>query len=150
MDSSPQSFELEELKQAFHMLTSVSEKMESSYERLKGQAEELKQELFEKNARLLVSLQERQRLEGFLEGILQNLPVGILVTDKEGRVRLANQMARDALDRSQNDLAGVKYTAFEILRQIPLRSGGVAREEEGQVRIQLLRLLFERVRGGGG
>ena len=100
MDSSSQSFELAELKQAFHMLTSVSEKMEFSYERLKGQAEELKQELCEKNARLLVSLQEQQRLEGFLEGILQNLPVGILVTDKEGRVRLANKMARDTLDRS--------------------------------------------------
>ncbi len=132
MDSSSQSFELAELKQAFHMLTSVSEKMESSYERLKGQAEELKQELFEKNARLLVSLQEQQRLESFLEGILQNLPVGILVTDKEGRVRLANQMARDTLDRSQRDLVGVKYTAFEILRQIPLRSGASIEKKKGR------------------
>ena len=51
MDSSSPSFELVELKQAFHMLTSVSEKMEFSYERLKEQAEELKQELCEKNAR---------------------------------------------------------------------------------------------------
>ena len=132
MDSSSQSFELAELKQAFHMLTSVSEKMESSYERLKGQAEELKQELFEKNAKLLVSLQEQQRLEGFLEGILQNLPVGILVTDKEGRVRLANQMARDTLDRSQRDLVGVKYTALEILRQIPLRSGASIEKKKGR------------------
>jgi len=132
MDSSSQSFELAELKQAFHMLTSVSEKMESSYERLKGQAEELKQELFEKNARLLVSLQEQQRLESFLEGILQNLPVGILVTDKEGRVRLANQMARDTLDRSQRDLVGAKYTAFEILRQIPLRSGASIEKKKGR------------------
>lgn len=132
MDSSSQSFELAELKQAFHMLTSVSEKMESSYERLKGQAEELKQELFEKNARLLVSLQEQQRLETFLEGILQNLPVGILVTDKEGRVRLANQMARDTLDRSQRDLVGAKYTAFEILRQIPLRSGASIEKKKGR------------------
>ena len=132
MDSSSQSFELVELKQAFHMLTSVSEKMELSYERLKGQAEELKQELFEKNARLLVSLQEQQRLEGFLEGILQNLPVGILVTDKEGRVRLVNQMARDTLDRSERDLVGVKYTAFEILRQIPLRSGASIEKKKGR------------------
>jgi two-component system sensor histidine kinase FlrB len=132
MDSSSQSFELVELKQAFHMLTSVSEKMELSYERLKGQAEELKQELFEKNARLLVSLQEQQRLEGFLVGILQNLPVGILVTDKEGSVRLANQMARDTLDRSERDLVGVKYTAFEILRQIPLRSGASLEKKKGR------------------
>jgi len=132
MDSSSPSFELAELKQAFHMLTSVSEKMEFSYERLKGQAEELKQELCEKNARLLVSLQEQQRLEGFLEGILQNLPVGILVTDKEGRVRLANQMARDTLDRSERDLVGVKYTAFEILRQIPLRSGASLEKKKGR------------------
>jgi two-component system sensor histidine kinase FlrB len=132
MDSSSQSFELAELKQAFHMLTSVSEKMELSYERLKGQAEELKQELFEKNAKLLVSLQEQQRLEGFLEGILQNLPVGILVTDREGRVRLANQKARDTLDKSEKDLVGAKYTAFEILRQVPLRSGASLEKKKGR------------------
>ncbi len=132
MNSSSQSFEVAELKQAFHMLTSVSEKMELSYERLKGQAEELKQELCEKNARLVISLQEKQRLEDFLEGILQNLPVGILVTDKEGRVRLANQKARDTLDRNESDLVGSKYTSVEILQQIPLRSGASLEKKKGR------------------
>jgi signal transduction histidine kinase len=132
MDSSAPSFELAELKQAFHMLTTVSEKMELSYERLKGQAEELKRELFEKNAKLLDSLQEQQRLEGFLEGILQNLPVGILVTDREGRVRLANQKARDTLDRREQDLVGTSYTDFEILRQMPLRSGASMEKKKGR------------------
>jgi signal transduction histidine kinase len=132
MDSSSQSFELSELKQAFHMLTSVSRKMEHSYERLKGQAEELKQELCEKNAKLVVSLQEQQRLEGFLEGILQNLPVGILVTDMEGRVRLANRKATDILDRKESHLVGARYTAFEILQEIPLRSGASLEKRKGR------------------
>ena len=132
MQTSSQSFELAELKQAFLMLTSVSKKMERAYERLKGQAEELKQELCDKNARLVVSLQEQERLEGFLEGILQNLPVGILVTDREGGIRLVNQKARDMLDRHENELIGARYTDFEILEPIPLRRGASLEKKKGR------------------
>jgi nitrogen fixation/metabolism regulation signal transduction histidine kinase len=132
MHSSSQSYELAELKQAFLMLTSVSKKMESSYERLKAQAEELKQELCEKNARLVVSQQEQQRLESFLEGILQNMPVGIVVTDKEGRVRLVNQKAKDILDGGKRELLGVPYTTFEILAEIPLQFGASLEKKKGR------------------
>ena len=136
MHSSSQSYELAELKQAFLMLTSVSKKMESSYERLKAQAEELKEELCEKNARLVVSQQEQQRLESFLEGILQNMPVGIVVTDKEGSVRLVNQKAKDILDGGKRELLGVPYTS-------PIRC--VLGEEKGAVRVQLFCLVLERI-----
>jgi nitrogen fixation/metabolism regulation signal transduction histidine kinase len=132
MNASCQSFELAELKEAFHMLTSVSRKMELSYERLKAQAEGLKEELCEKNARLVASLQERKRLEGFLEGILQNLPVGILVTDDKGRVRLVNQKAKDALDREDNDLIGARYTACDVLEEVPLRPGASIEKKKGR------------------
>ena len=132
MNASCQSFELTELKEAFHMLTSVSRKMELSYERLKAQAEDLKEELCEKNARLVASLQERKRLEGFLEGILQNLPVGILVTDDKGRVRLVNQKAKDALEREDGDLIGARYTACNILEEVPLRPGASIEKKKGR------------------
>ena len=132
MNASCQSFELAELKEAFHMLTSVSRKMELSYERLKARAEDLKEELCEKNARLVASLQEQKRLEGFLEGILQNLPVGILVTDDRGRVRLVNQKAKEALDREDSDLIGVRYTACDILAEVPLRPGATIERKKAR------------------
>ncbi len=132
MVTSSQSFELAELKQAFHMLTSVSKKMERSYERLRDQAEALKQELVEKNAKLVVSLQEQERLEGFLEGILQNLPVGILVTDEAGRIRLANQKASGFLEKKETELLGARHGAFEILQEIPLRSGASLERRKGR------------------
>jgi len=132
MHSSSQSYELAELKQAFLMLTSVSKKMESSYERLKAQAEELKKELCEKNARLVVSLQEQHRLEGFLEGILQNMPVGIVVTDTKGRVRLVNQKAKDILDGGRGELLGMPYTTFEILGEVPLQLGASLEKKKGR------------------
>jgi signal transduction histidine kinase len=132
MHSSSQSPELAELKQAFLVLTSVSSKMERSYERLKAQAEELKRELCEKSARLVVSVQEKQRLESFLEGILQNLPVGILVTDKDGRVRLVNQKAREILDSVETERLGEPYTGFEILQELPLRLGATSERKKGR------------------
>ena len=132
MPSSSHSYELAELRQAFLMLTSVSKKMELSYERLKVQAEELRQELREKNARLDVSLQEKQRLEGFLEGILQNLPVGIVVTDRGGRIRLVNQKAKDILETRERDLLGEAHTAFELLQPVPLRVGATLEKKKGR------------------
>jgi signal transduction histidine kinase len=114
------------------MLTSVSKKMELSYERLKRQAEELQRELREKNARLLVSQQEQQRLEDFLEGILQHLPVGIVVTDQQGTVRLVNQKARDALEAEGRELLGAAYTSFDILEQVRLRAGAAMEKRKGR------------------
>jgi len=123
MHSSPPSGELDELKQAFTLFVAASKKMEHSYERLKEQSEALKQELREKNAKLLFSLEEKQRLEGFLQGILQNLPVGIVVTDPEGRIRLMNQRAQDILCSGEETPDGKEYGSFEILEGIPLRFG---------------------------
>jgi two-component system sensor histidine kinase FlrB len=124
--------ELEELKQAFTLFVSASKKMELSYESLKEQSEALKEELREKNERLLVSLEEKQRLEGFLHGILQNLPVGIVVTNPEGRIRLMNQKALDVLCPGEFTPDGADYTSFEFLQGIPLRFGTIREKRQGR------------------
>ena len=125
MHSRPPLGEVDELKQAFTLFVAASKKMEHSYERLKEQSEALKQELREKNARLLSSLEEKQRLEGFLHGILQNLPVGIVVTDPEGRVRLMNQTAQDILCPDEEISEGRAHVSFQILEGVPLRFGAI-------------------------
>ncbi len=125
MHSDPPLGELDELKQAFTLFVAASKKMEHSYESLKEKSEALKEELREKNAKLLLSLEEKQRLEGFLQGILQNLPVGIVVTDPEGGIRLMNQRAQDILCPGEETPDGKAYTSFEILEGVPLRFGSI-------------------------
>jgi signal transduction histidine kinase len=132
MSTASDSVELAELKRAFVQFTSVSKRMQESYERLKSRTEELKHELREKNERLVDSLRERQQLERFLEGILQNLPIGILVTDREGGVRLVNQKAMDILGRSEETIREAAYNAFEILQGMPLRVGASMEKKQGR------------------
>ncbi len=115
------------LREAFLAFTSASERLERSYALLREQTEELKRELEEKNARLVASLEEKERLQKFLDGILQNLPVGILVTDAEGLVRLANEKARHMLENGDSGPEGLSYRSFALLRDLPL-SDGVLRE----------------------
>jgi len=119
------------LREAFLAFTSASERLERSYALLREQTEELKRELGEKNARLLVSLEEKERLQKFLDGILQNLPVGILVTDLEGRVRLANEKARHMLEFGDRAPEGVSYRSFPLLRDLPLASGVLRESRNG-------------------
>lgn len=119
-DTSRSEVSVSALREAFLAFTSASERLERSYALLREQTEELKRELEEKNARLLASLEEQERLQRFLDGILQNLPVGILVTDAEGLVRLANEKARHMLENGDSGLEGLSYRSFGLLRDLPL------------------------------
>ncbi len=124
--------DLQELKQAFLLLASASRRMEISYERLKEQTEALKRELKEKNERLLGALREQRRLQCFLDEILQNLPVGVVVTDPEGRVRLVNQRAREILGCGEEELEGRLYAELGLLEEIPLRRGVTLEKRRGR------------------
>ncbi len=128
-DAGTHTSELSDLREAFQVFTSASRKLEQSYAQLKEHTEELKQELREKNARLEASLEEKERLESFLQGTLQNLPVGILVTGPSGSVRLANQKAAEILGQGEDQLMGKMYAEFEVLKDIPL-GFGVSREKK--------------------
>lgn len=119
------------LREAFLAFTSASERLERSYAHLREQTEELKRELGEKNARLLASLEEKERLQKFLDGILQNLPVGILVTDAGGHVRLANEKARHMLEFGDRTAEGISYRSFPLLRDLPLASGVLRESRNG-------------------
>ena len=112
-----------ELKEAFQLFTSVSKRLEDSYAQLEGQTKDLKKQLNEKNAKLIASLAEKERLEKFLEGILQNLPVGILVIDLEGRIRLANEKATDILGKTEKKIKEQHYASLTLLEDIVLQSG---------------------------
>jgi signal transduction histidine kinase len=126
------AFDPADLQEAFHLFLSASQKLEQSYEKLKDQTQGLKKELSRKNARLVTSLREKKKLERFLERILQNLPVGILVTDAEGLVRLTNQKARNMLGKAAAELNGVHAGVLPLLRDLPLRPGSSREKREGR------------------
>ncbi len=132
MPRSEPSRELEELKQAFTLFVAASRKMEQSYESLKEQSRSLREELRDKNQRLLASLEEKQRLERFLQGILQNLPAGVLVTDPAGRVRLMNRRAEDILRPAGAASPETEWRSFGILQDIPLRFGAMQEKRQGR------------------
>jgi signal transduction histidine kinase len=132
MHLSEPSVELDELKNAFTLFVAASRKMEQSYESLKEQSRSLKEELREKNESLLASLEEKQRLERFLQGILQNLPAGILVTDPGGRIRLMNRRAEDILCPGEGASAETDCRSFEILQDMPLRFGAMREKRQGR------------------
>ncbi|MEW6439853.1 MAG: ATP-binding protein [bacterium] len=113
--------EVLELKKAFDLFTSASGKLESAYRHLEDQTEELKRELRDKNAKLAASLHEKERLEEFLEGILQHLPVGIAVTDASGRVRLANRRAEEMTGLTCGELEQSRCSEVPLLADVPLR-----------------------------
>jgi two-component system sensor histidine kinase FlrB len=119
------------LREAFLAFTSASERLERSYALLREQTEELRRELGEKNAKLLASLEEKERLQKFLDGILQNLPVGILVTDLRGCVRMANEKARHMLEFGDTAPEGISYRSFPLLRDLPLASGVLRESRNG-------------------
>lgn len=119
------------LREAFLAFTSASERLERSYALLREHTEELKRELEEKNARLIASLEEKERLQRFLDGILQNLPVGILVTDAGGLVRLANEKARHMLANGESGPEGLSYRSFALLHDLPLADGVLRERRNG-------------------
>ncbi len=132
MTLEPGDFDLGDLKDAFQLFTSVSKRLENSYSQLETQSKVLKRELGEKNLKLIASLEEKERLEGFLEGILQNLPVGILVVDLKGLIRLANEKAKELLRQGDSELQGRLYTSFDILEDIALQGDASYEKRKGR------------------
>ena len=80
------------LVDAFDCFSKASTTLESSYNELERRVEELNLEVAEKN--------------NFLINVLEGLPVGVLVTDKEGRVGMLNNTACSILEASGKTLYG--------------------------------------------
>jgi len=119
------------LQDAFAQVTRTSFRLEQAYGRVREQVDALKKELVEKDAVLTHSLEKNERLDRFLEGILHNLPVGILVTDPEGRIRLANGKAAEILGRARTELEGDDCASQDLLRDMPLCSGVLMERKRG-------------------
>jgi PAS domain S-box-containing protein len=87
------------LLQAFEMFTQASSSLESAFDRLQTRVQRLTEELEAKNIELERSLREKQEAQNYLRTILELLPCGVFVLDRQGNLTLCNPMASEVLQQ---------------------------------------------------
>jgi signal transduction histidine kinase len=90
------------LTRAFASFTEAAASLERSYVQLQSEVARLRHELEDTNRDLASSLEENHRMRQRLNCILQGLPCGVLVTEADGRVSLANPETRRLLGSDRN------------------------------------------------
>ncbi|MBF0274738.1 MAG: hypothetical protein HQK84_05855 [Nitrospinae bacterium] len=81
----------EELQAAFIEFSQSTDLLQQSYDTLRNEASKLNKELEESNKSLKESLGEQEKLRTFLEKIIQNIPGGVLVIDKDDKPMVWNE-----------------------------------------------------------
>lgn len=83
----------EKLKQAFEVFNQLSRSLEGSYRELENQVARLNRELAAARDERLQTLEEKERLAGKLQRLLEALPGGVVVVDGGGTVVECNPAA---------------------------------------------------------
>lgn len=98
-NSAPSSGHMDkaELRQAFMLFNEMSQQLTDSYSFLENKVEQLSGELASVSAQRMQELAEKERLAHRLESLLQLLPAGVLLLDKNGYIRQSNPAADDLL-----------------------------------------------------
>jgi PAS domain S-box-containing protein len=78
------------LASAFSEFISASSRLENSYRQLQEEVSELRLELSARNAALSTSLAENERMRLDLQQIVDSMPCGVLVLDREGEISMIN------------------------------------------------------------
>jgi two-component system CheB/CheR fusion protein len=120
----------EELQSTVEELETTNEELQSTNEELETMNEELQstnEELETINDELNLRTTELNISKGFLETVLGNLKVGVVVVDREFRIQNWNRHAEDLWGLGSSEIMGVSFLGLDIglpvekLRQ-PIRS----------------------------
>ncbi len=115
------------LASAFASFTEAAGSLERSYTQLHAEVARLRHELEDTHRNLAESLAENKRIRVHLKRILEGLPCGVLVTEANGSVTLANPETRRLL-------GVVADTGFAGLDRVPVWMQELLRDlEEGPV-----------------
>ncbi len=87
----------ENLRRAFVTFTQAAGSLENSHTQLQGEVARLHGELQRANSELERSMEENARVRAYLAAVVENLPCGVLVQAKSGRIRLVNPEAQRIL-----------------------------------------------------
>lgn len=83
-------------------------KLQDAYRSLECRFDTLNRELEETNRRLQSSLEEKERLSGYLENTLESLGSGVIAVDTEGRITLFNRAASALLEWPVGDARNLR------------------------------------------
>lgn len=97
----------QDLEDAFHIFSQVSERLAESYHLLEQRVTELTEELAAARHERLQQLAEKERLANRLQLLLETLPGGVVVLDGTGLVQECNPAAKELLG---GPLLGEKWT----------------------------------------
>jgi len=89
----------------FSEFIAAASRLENSYRELQQEVSELGVELSERNAALNSSVAENERIRLALEQIVDSMPCGVLVLDRNGKISMINPESRRllGLDQTQNN-----------------------------------------------
>ena len=92
------------LAEAFATFTHAAGSLEKSYSQLQSEVLRLRFDLERTNRDLSQSLEENARMREYLGRILESLPCGVLVLDRDLNVQIANSVSRQFLAVTDNEL----------------------------------------------
>jgi len=104
----------------FSEFISAASRLENSYRELQQQVSELGLELSARNAALNKSLEENERMRLALQQIVDSMPCGVMVVDREGEISMINPESGRLLGLDRTHLREGTWTT---LRQISTFSG---------------------------
>ena len=106
------------LATAFSEFISASSKLENAYRQLQQEVFELGLELKDRNAELNTSLAENKRMRLALQQIVDSMPCGVLVLDREGEITMINPESARLLGINHLLILEDSHTTLRQISQI--------------------------------
>ena len=118
------------LADAFSEFIAAATRLEGSYAELQGQVAQLSLELAERNAALNASLAENERMRLALQQIVDSMPCGVLVLERDGSLSMINPEGMRLLELAPLQIQGqARMKSHGHGRhRAPLKPGGSSRE----------------------
>lgn len=122
------------LAEAFRLFNQVSEELSTAYGALERQVEALTAELAAANGALRQQYQEKAALTDRLTRLLEALPAGVAVLDRDGRLDVANPAADQLLG---TPALGMAWAEIEQARLRPTETAGEMQAGERRVAVTM-------------
>ncbi len=124
-ESQTQQQRLQELEQAFAEFARMSEGLEASYHALQNRVAELTEELAAARSERLRHLQEKEKIANQLARLLDALPGGVIVVDRDGVIQAANPAARTFFE---GELVGDGWQQLLEMQRDDSAGGGLEKD----------------------
>jgi two-component system, sensor histidine kinase FlrB len=118
------------LTEAFNAFMATAGRMEASYGQLQAEVARLRRELEDRNAALTSSVAENKNIRTALKRILDALPCGVIVIDREDGVVLTNPEAGRLLGSATDSISHLKQFPPKVQ---PVLKAAIGRNDEHEV-----------------